>query len=91
MLLIKILKDYILIGLIRLSIVRSESHLHQIAFIYKVKQDLYSNDKTICAYHSMQENETEEILVIVQSNALVNPNTVMVELLNAEVADGAML
>ena len=39
----------------------------------------------------MQENETEEILVIVQSNALVNPNTMMVKLLHAKAAHGAML
>ena len=56
-----------------------------------MKQDLYSNDKTICANHSMQENEAEEILVIVQSNALVNPNTMMVKLLHAKAAHGAML
>ena len=39
----------------------------------------------------MQENEAEEILVIVQSNALVNPNTMMVKLLHAKAAHGAML
>ena len=56
-----------------------------------VKQDLYSNDKTISAYHSMHENETQEILVIVQSNALVNPNAMMIKLLHAKAAHGAML
>ena len=56
-----------------------------------MKQDLYSNDKTICANHSMQENEAEEILVIVQSNALVNPNTMVVKLLHTKATHGAML
>ena len=50
-----------------------------------------TNDETICHAKSMQEYERKEILVVVKSDALVDPNAVMVKFFNAKATHATVL
>ena len=91
MLLVEVLEDHVFVGFESLAVMRPESHLEQIVSFHKVEQNLDASDEAIGAYNGMQEYKAEEILVIVQPDTLIDPNTVMVELLHAVATHGAVL
>ena len=63
-----------------------ECHLHQSLLLDEVHDDVIAGPDSVGADHRVQEEEAKEPLVIEETNALVYPNAVMVELLHAEVA-----
>ena len=49
-------------------------------------QNEEANDGSVFAEKGVQEQKGEEVFVVMQTDTLVNPNTVMVKLFNTETA-----
>ena len=50
-----------------------------------------SHDQTIYADTTVEEKEQDKVLVVVKTDAIVDPDAMMVEFLDADVAESAML
>ena len=63
----------------------------QVLLVDQVLRTHKSNHEAINANASVQEQEENEVLVVVKADAVVDPDAMMVEFLNANIAKCAVL
>lgn len=78
MVLQKVVKDNTVGSIDYSATSRLECHFKQLFLIADVQQDHIAAVGTIRADTGMQEEKAEEILLVVEADALVDPNAVMV-------------
>eukprot|EP00354_Favella_ehrenbergii_P010625 CAMPEP_0170459830 /NCGR_PEP_ID=MMETSP0123-20130129/6387_1 /TAXON_ID=182087 /ORGANISM="Favella ehrenbergii, Strain Fehren 1" /LENGTH=238 /DNA_ID=CAMNT_0010724545 /DNA_START=343 /DNA_END=1055 /DNA_ORIENTATION=+ len=79
------------VGLEALTLPVDEGFVPKVALVDKVQRTKEANHEAVEADAQVHIEEDHEVLVVVQADAVVDPDAVMVELLTAHVAQGAVL